>query len=225
MWCVPYIDGEFVNRMEEVLETYARPHDPREPVVCLDERPVVLHDDARPSTAITPGQPARRDYEYVRCGTANIFCVVEPLTGRRLTHATPRRDGRHFGLALGRVGRRYRRAKRIHLIVDNLSTHSEKSCIEAYGPRRGRALWRRFVVHYTPKHASWLNAAEMEASLVARQCLGRTRRRSLFTLQRDVARWRAAADNERRPIRWKFRVSDARRVFRYDRLAVPRSEH
>ena len=102
MWCVPAIDHEFVNRMEDVLRLYARPYDPTAPVICLDERPVVLHDEERAGTPIAPGRPARTDYEYVRKGTANIFCIVEPKTGRRLTHSTKRRAGGDFARAVPR---------------------------------------------------------------------------------------------------------------------------
>jgi hypothetical protein len=225
MWCVPAITPEFVGRMEDVLTTYALPYDAAEPVLCLDERPVVLHADARPPVPNRPGRPMRRDHEYVRHGTANIFAIIEPLTGRRLTHATPNRTGRQFGLALGKIARRYPNARRIHLVHDNLNTHCLKSCIEAYGDVAGRALWARFVVHHTPKHASWLNAAEMEISLVSRECLGTKRRPSFETLRVDVARWRTLADAEHRPINWQFRVSDARRVFKYDALNTPQSQH
>ena len=120
MWCVPVIDAEFIDRMEDVLEVYARPLDAREPVVCIDERPVVLHDSARPSIPLSHGKVARTDYEYVRRGTANIFCIVEPLTGRRLTHATANRTGRAFAQAVRKIARRYSRARRIHLVLDNL---------------------------------------------------------------------------------------------------------
>ncbi len=113
----------------------------------------------------------------------------------------------------------------IHLVVDNLSTHSQKACIDAFGERRERALWRRFKVHYTPKHASWLNAAEMAASLAARQCLGKRRIPDLPTLRREVAAWRGRATHEGATIRWKFRVADARRVFRYDPITITRSKH
>lgn len=225
MWCVPAIDREFVERMEDVLRLYARPRDPSAPVVCLDERPVVLREAARAGTSMAPGQVARADYEYVRKGTANVFCVIEPKTGRRLTYATRRRTGRDFARALHRIAKAYPRASRIHLVVDNLSTHSEKSCVAAFGKRRGRVLWRRFRVHYTPKHASWLNAAEMEASLVARQCLGKRRIPDLGTLRHEVRAWRAAATHAGCAIRWRFRVSDARRVFKYDALIFTRSEH
>jgi hypothetical protein len=225
MWCVPAIDGEFVERMEDVLSLYARPHDESEPVVCLDERPVVLHTSGRAAVAMRPGQPRRTDYEYARHGTANIFCIVEPSVGRHLTHATNDRTGRSFGLAMGRVARRYTRAKTIHIVLDNLSTHSEKSLVVAYGERKGRRLWRRFTVHHTPKHASWLNAAEMEVSLVARECLGRRRIGALWPLQCEVTNWNRRADRQRRAIKWKFRVADARRVFRYDGITTVRSEH
>jgi hypothetical protein len=120
MWCVPAIDGEFVERMEDVLRLYARPHRVREPVVCVDERPVVLRRSARPGAPLGPGRPSRTDYEYVRHGTANIFCMIEPLTGRRLTHATNDRKGRSFGLAMGRLARRYPSARTIHVVLSTL---------------------------------------------------------------------------------------------------------
>ena len=210
--------------MEDVLRVYARLYDPRRPVVCLDERPVVLHASKRPASPMEPGKSARIDYEYARHGTANAFCIVEPLTGRRLTHATRRRRYRDFAKALARIARRYSTATTIHLVVDNLSTHVEKACLVTYGDRRGRALWRRFTLHYTPKHGSWLNAAEMEVSLLARQCLGHRRIAAFNELRREVATWSRQADRRRRPIAWKFRVKDARRVFRYDGITTSRSE-
>lgn len=225
MWCVPQIDSQFVERMEDVLRLYARRHRGSEPVVCLDERPVQLLEPARPAVVMRPGRVARIDYEYVRAGTANIFCIVEPLTGRRLTYASRNRTGRAFTRALQRIARRYPAAKRIHLVLDNLSTHSKKSVIATLGAREGERLWRRFKIHHTPKHASWLNAAEMEASLVSRECLGSARIGHLHTLKSRVAAWRTRADRERRPIRWKFTVRDARRVFRYDGIITRRSEH
>lgn len=225
MWCVPQIDQEFIERMEDVLELYARPHRRSEPVVCLDERPVQLLDPARPAIPMTVGRPRREDYEYVREGTANIFCIVEPLTGRRLTYASKNRKGKAFARALWRIARRYRKARKIHLVLDNLSTHTRKSVVDAFGLVAGGRLWRRFDVHHTPKHASWLNPAEMEASLVSRECLGSRRIGHLHILKSEVAAWRQRADAECRPIRWKFTVSDARRVFRYDGIITPRTEH
>jgi hypothetical protein len=225
MWCVPEIDEEFVARMEDVLRLHARRYRASEPVVCLDERPVQLLDPARPSVPMKAGRVRRSDYEYVRAGTANIFCIVEPKTGRRLTYASANRTGKAFAHAMYRVGRRYGAARRIHMVVDNLNTHAKKSLTDAFGAAAGLKLWRRFKMHYTPKHASWLNPAEIEASLVSRECLGNRRIGHLHAFKSQVAAWRARADRERRPIRWRFTVKDARRVFRYDGIVTQRSEH
>jgi hypothetical protein len=225
MWCVPEIDEEYIDRMEDILRLYARSYDEHEPVVCLDERPVVLRADARPRQSGAPGRCTRVDYEYVRKGTANVFCIVEPLTGRRLTQATKNRTGRAFAAQLKRIARRYSRARRIHLVVDNLSTHTLKALVERYGESEGRALGRRFRIHYTPTHASWLNAAEIEASLVAREALGKRRFPSHRALRAHLALWRGRADRARRSIAWSFTVSDARKKFRYDRVITSRSKH
>jgi hypothetical protein len=225
MWCVPEIDQEFVVRMEDVLRLHARPYRESEPVVCLDERPVQLLDPSRPSVPMRGGRVRRSDYEYVRAGTANVFCIVEPKTGSRLTYASANRTGKAFAHAMYRVARRYKSARRIHMIVDNLNTHTKKSLIDALGPAAGATLWKRFKIHYTPKHASWLNPAEIEASLVSRECLGNRRIGHLHTLRSQVSAWRARADKAGRPIRWTFTVKDARRVFRYDGIVTRRSGH
>ena len=225
MWCVPELTTEFIERMEDVLRLYARKFDPQEPVICLDERPVVLHHDARRGLPMRPGRIKRTDYEYIRCGTANIFCIVEPLTGRRLTFATADRKRPAFVRALQKIALRYQHARLIHLVMDNLNTHSMNSAIEVLGDLAGRRLWRRFQVHYTPKHASWLDAAELEASLVARECLGSERVSSLVELISRVSAWRRAAESAQRTIDWTFRVDDARRKFRYDGLVTARSQH
>ena len=211
--------------MEDVLRLYARPLRRSEPVVVLDERPVVLHGAARPGRRARPGSIGRRDYEYVRRGTANIFCVLEPLTGRRLTYASADRKSPSFAAALQRIAHRYRRAKRIHLVMDNLSTHAKSCVVAALGLRRGTRLWRRFKVHYTPKHASWLNIAEMEASLVSRECLAGRRIGDLPTLHREVAAWSSAADEARRKVRWTYRVHDARRTFGYSAIKTSWERH
>jgi hypothetical protein len=225
MWCVPEISREFINRMEELLELYARPFDPEEPVVCLDERPVQLLAAERPGRRASPGKVAKRDYEYLRQGTANIFCVVEPRAGRHQTHATSNRKGRAFARALRRIARRYPRARTIHLVVDNLNTHVEKSLRDYLGDLAGKRLWKRFTLHYTPKHASWLNPAEMEASLVSRECLGRRRIGEYRILRKEISHWNQRADRTRRCINWTWRVSDARRVFRYGGIITSRAEH
>ena len=210
--------------MEDVLRVYARPYNAAEPVVCIDERSNVLHTSTRPGTALQCGQPARIDYEYQRNGTANAFCIVEPLTGRRQTYASRRRCYRDFAMALAKISRRYKNATRIHIIADNLNTHCQLACTKMYGDERGDALWRRFRFHYTPKHGSWLNAAEMEVSLLARQCLGGRRIPDFETLTREIRAWSRQADRRRIPIQWRFRVRDARRVFKYDGIITIRSK-
>ena len=171
-----------------------------------------------------PGRTRRSDYEYVRGGTANIFCIVEPLTGRRLTYASKNRTARAFTRAIERIARRYSTADVIHLVMDNLNTHAKKSLVDTMGAAKAEDLWKRFRVHHTPKHGSWLNVAEMEASLVSRECLGRRRIGHLHTLKAHVCAWRRRADRERRPVRWKFTVTDARRLFRYDGIITRRSK-
>ena len=211
--------------MEDVLRLYARPWSKTAPVVCFDERPVVLHDDARAGLPMKPGRVGQRDYEYVRKGTANIFCVVEPKSGKRLSYATPSRTGPEFAKAMAKLARAYPCAKKIHVVMDNLNTHFRKSVVSHYGEKRGGLIWKRFVVHYTPKHASWLNMAEMEASLVSRECLGSRRLGSFDQLAAEVEAWRRAAVASGRTIEWKFRVHDARRVFRYDGILTTPTGH
>jgi hypothetical protein len=212
MWYVPKLDEEYIQRMEEILDVLSLPADEREPVVALDERPVQLVDSARPGMAMAAGRVARTDYEYVRCGTANVFCIVEPKAGRHHTHATPNRKAPQFAAAIKRVALSHARARTIHLIVDNLNTHCQKSPTDAFGPEQGRELWRRFTVHYTPKHGSWLNPAELEASLWSRQCLGRNRVATLIELIRRTRLWNARANRGRHSIHWRFTTDDARRL-------------
>lgn len=225
MWCVPRIDEEYVARMDDVLDTLAQPADVSEPVVALDERPVVLRDAARPGRPASPGRVARQDYEYVRRGTANIFCIVEPKAGRHLTYATPNRTAKQFAHALRRIARRYQSAKTIHLVMDNLNTHCQNSLCTTFGQDAGRELWSRFTVHYTPKHGSWLNPAEIEASLWSRECLGRLRVGSFAELRRRTSRWNADAHRRRRKITWRFTKEQARSVFKIEQIATSQSKH
>jgi hypothetical protein len=161
-WCVPKLTDEFRERMEDVLTLYEQPHDPAEPVVCLDEQPYQLLDDVRSPTAATPGQVAKEDHEYRRCGTSNVFVAVEPTAGRRHVWVRHRRTKRDFARVASALVRRCPRAKQIHLVVDNLNTHTPQALIEALGPARAARVLKRLVWHYTPKHASWLNMAEIE---------------------------------------------------------------
>ena len=155
MWCVPELNEEFIERMEDVLKLYARPFKYSEPVVALDERPVQLLDPERTAIPMRSGAPQRTDYEYVRRGTANIFCVVEPLTGDRLTRATRNRTGAAYARMLARIAKRFSYARTIHLVQDNLSTHTKKSLDRDLRSQSGtRPVESIFTVHYSPSTAA-----------------------------------------------------------------------
>jgi hypothetical protein len=219
MWCVADLTPEYIQKMEDVLAVYERPYDASEPVVCLDEKPVSLHRDVRPPTLAKPGKPAKRDNEYERCGTANVFGVVEPKAGRHFTMATSDRSGLQFARMIGSLADRYRSVRTIHLVMDNLNTHGLKSLMDCFGQEEGRRLWERFTIHYTPKHGSWLNQAEIELSLYSRQCLGTRRFLDLGFLQRETTAWNGQTDRKRTTINWKFTRRQARRTFRYEKSA------
>ena len=225
MWCVPKLDETYIERMENLLDLYERPKNKAEPVVCLDERPVVLHDSKRHSSPCRPGRAAHKDYECKRCGTANVFCILEPKAGRHLTHATANRKRGAFARALKRIARAYPQATTIHLVLDNLNTHNEKSLIEQYGEDLGRKLWKRFTVHYTPTHASWLNQAEIGLSMWSRECLGKRRIPTLKLLKRETDIWNRGVNRERRKFNWRFTSKKARQRLRYKRVSKPRSEY
>jgi len=162
MWCVAELNEEYIAKMEDVLEVYERPYNPKEPVVCLDEKPVTLHADVRPALPAKPGRETRQDNEYERRGTANLFCAVEPKAGRHFTFATPDRSAPEFVKVAVDLALRYPAAKTIHLIVDNLNIHRRKSLTDLLGDEIGAEVWDRFTIHYTPTHGSWLNQAEIE---------------------------------------------------------------
>ena len=170
--------------MEDVLETYERPYDAQEPVVCVDEKPVTLHADIRPPSPATPGREARRDSEYERCGTANVFCAVEPKGGRHFTSPTPDRSAFEFARFVCELAMQYPDAKTIHLVMDNLNTHTVAALYNTFEPAEARRIARKLEIHYTPKHGSWLNMAEIELSVFGRQCLTQ-HIPDVETLQRD----------------------------------------
>jgi len=224
MWCVADLNEEYIDKMEDVLETYERPYDTAQPVVCLDEKPVTLHAEVRPASPAKPGKEARRDSEYERCGTANVFCAVEPKAGRHFTFPTTDRSGYQFAQVLFHLAMRYQKATTIHLVMDNLSSHHKKSLTDFYGEEMGDEVWNRFTVHYTPKHGSWLNQAEIEIGLFKRQCLGRRRIPDLKTLRRESGAWNRRINRARTKITWTFDRKTARRKFDYKRKSFRRSE-
>ena len=215
MWCVAELNEDYITNMEDVLETYERPYASKEPVVCLDEKPVTLHADVRPATAASPGREARRDSEYQRCGTANVFCAVEPKAGRHFTFPTPDRSGFEFAQVVFQLAMQYPDAETIHLVLDNLTIHRRKSLTDLYGEETGGEIWERFTIHYTPTHGSWLNQAEIEISLFSRQCLGARRITDLKTLRRETRAWNRRMNRARTKINWKFDRRAARRKFGY----------
>jgi transposase len=199
--------------MEDVLGTYEQPYNPAEPVVCLDEKPITLHAEVRPPSAAEPGREARQDSEYKRCGTANVFCAVEPKAGRHFTFATPDRSAFQFAQVAFDLAMQYPDATTIHLVMDNLNIHRRKSLTDLLGEEVGGEVWSRFTVHYTPTHGSWLNQAEIEIGLLSRQCLGCQRIPDLKTLDREVRAWNRDVNRRRTRINWKFDRRAARRKF------------
>jgi transposase len=210
-WCIPAeASGEFVWRMEDVLEVYTRPHDPKRPQVCMDEVSKQLLADARPALPPSPGRPRRVDYEYERRGTANLFLCCEPLSGWRSIRVTERRtrlDWAHQIKDL--VDVYYPEAEKIVLVLDNLNTHSPGSLYEAFPPAEAKRLADKLEIHHTPKHGSWLNIAEIELSTLSGQCLDR-RIPDRETLEREVAAWEAERNALGGAVNWRFTTEDAR---------------
>jgi hypothetical protein len=223
MWCVADLNEDYIAKMEDVLETYERPHDPQQPVLCLDEKPVTLHADVRPASAAQPGREARHDNEYERRGTANVFCAVEPKAGRHFTFATPDRSACEFAQVALKLALQYPAAETIHLVMDNLNIHRRKSLTDVLGEQVGGEVWDRFTVHYTPTHGSWLNQAEIEIGIFSRQCLGSRRIPDLKSLQREARAWNRRMNRSRTRINWKFDRKAARLKFGYKRKSFMRS--
>ncbi len=202
--------GEFVARMEDVLEVYHRPYDPDRPLVCLDEVPVQLVSEARVPLPPAPGRPLRFDYEYRREGVANLFMVFEPLLGWRHVEVTQRRTARDLAEVLRFLAEElHPGAERLVLVTDNLNTHTTGCPYEAFAPERARRIAARLEWHYTPKHGSWLNMAEVELAALARQCLGR-RIGSIEELLRAVGAWAEERNERMVEARWQFTTAKAR---------------
>lgn len=196
--------------MEDVLEVYTRPYDPERPQVCVDEVSKQLVKDITPPVPMQPGQPAREDYEYERCGTANLFMICEPLAGRRHVKVTDRRTSADFALVLRDLSDvHYPEAQKIVLVMDNLNTHKLSVLYQVFPPDEARRILQRFEVHYTPKHASWLNMAECELSVLSRQCLDQ-RIESPSRLTEEVAAWEQQRNAQHVHIDWRFTTADAR---------------
>ena len=196
--------------MEDVLEVYTRPYDPARPVVCLDELNKQWVAEIQTPLPVEPGQPARFDYEYERCGTANLFMINEPLIGQRHVTVTEPRTAVDFAQVVRDLLEvHYPHAEKVVLVIDNLNTHKPAALYQAFEPAVARSLIDRLEIHYPPKHGSWLNMAEIELSILSRQCLDR-RIPDLDTVTREVAAWEQARNANPRPVNWRFTTPDAR---------------
>jgi DDE superfamily endonuclease len=196
--------------MEDVLEVYTRPYDPKRPQVCLDEASKQLVAETRMPLPVAPGQPARVDYEYERRGTANLFMLFEPLAGKRRVQVTERRTTADFAWVIkGLVDDDYPEAEKIVLVMDNLNTHKPAALYEVFEPAEARRLLDKLEIHYTPKHGSWLTMAETELSVLSRQCLDR-RIDNQTELTEEVAAWEHGRHEAEVRVEWRFTTADAR---------------
>jgi hypothetical protein len=208
--CIPSVDSEFVWRMEAVLDLYAQPYDPLEPVICFDETNKPLTKETRTPLPMEPGQPERYDYEYERNGTANLFLFFEPRSGWRHVEVTERRTKPDFAHPMKALVDIHRPdARQIHLVIDNLNTHSPKSLYETFSAEEARRITKKLVFHYTPKHGRWLNQAEIEFSILQKQCLDR-RIPDTPTLTTEIGAWEDERNDAQATIRWMFQVENAR---------------
>jgi len=195
--------------MEQVLDVYKRPYDPLQPLICMDESSRQLIRAVRLPLKATRGKVEREDYEYERCGVCNIFMAVEPLAGKRLVSVTERKTRTDWAKFLEKIAKNYAHARKITLVMDNLNTHTAGSLYETFTPEQAKSLWERFEFIYTPKHGSWLNMAEIELSVLSRQCLSR-RMDSAELLRSEVDAWQAQRNTKGAKINWQFTTNDAR---------------
>jgi len=210
MWCIPRVDGEYVARMEDVLELYAEPADPKRPVVCFDESPIQLIGEVRQPIPAGPGQRERYDYEYSRNGTVTLFVVLDVHRPWRKVKVTERRAAQDYAQCLRElVDVHYPDAACIRVVQDNLSTHSGGALYQAFPPAEARRILRRLEFHYTPKHASWLNMVEIEIGVLRGQCLDR-RIDDPKCLRREIAAWERQRNAAGARIKWMFTTDKAR---------------
>jgi len=196
--------------MEDVLDVYHRPYNPEIPVVCMDESSKQLIGESVQPIPMTTGRPALVDHEYIRNGVAAVFLEVEPLAGRRHVEVTEHRGRKEWAEFIrGMLDERYPAAKKVVLVMDNLNTHDAASLYETFPPEKARQLAERLEIHYTPKHGSWLDIAEIELSVLTRQCLNR-RIETIETMRSEVQSWYRDRNNRQTKVKWQFTCADAR---------------
>lgn len=210
MWCIPQVDGEYVARMEDVLDLYAEDPDPKRPVVCFDESPTQLIGEVRQPIPAEPGQIERYDCEYKRNGTANLFIFLDVHRPWRKVKVTDSRAAVDFAACMRELADvHFPKAERIRVVLDNLSTHSAGALYQAFPPHEARRVLRRLEFHYVPKHASWLNMVEIEIGVLRSQCLDR-RIANRQQLVSEIAAWERQRNASRARIKWMFTTAKAR---------------
>ena len=211
MYCLPgEPSAEFVCAMEDVPDIYHMPYDPMRPMICLDETCKQLVGEMRQPLPVAPGCPARHDHQYVRKGVGNVFMMLEPLTGRCHVRVSERRTMTDWALTIKElVDVHYPEAAMITLVMDNLSTHKKAALYEVFAPEEAKRIANKLDIHYTPKHGSWLNMAEIGLNVLARQCLDR-RIASIQELGKQVKAWLLQRMDDAAPINWRFTTADAR---------------
>ena len=203
-------NSDFVANMERVLDVYKRPLNKDLPLVCMDESPKQMIKETRLPIEMKPGHDTKEDFEYERCGVANIFLASEPLTGKRYVEVTERKTKRDWANFIKQIADDwYKDAPKITLVMDNLSTHKPAALYEAFEPKEAKRIWDRFEFIYTPKHGSWLNMAEIELNVLMGQCLNR-RIDNMETMKKEVRAWQTHRNNKEAKIKWRFTTDDAR---------------
>ena len=210
-WCLPPVaDAEFIAAMEDVLDVYERPYDPMHPVVCMDEKPYQLLGDVRESWAMRPGDDKKVDSEYERKGTCCIFAMVEPLAGRHHVSVREHRKAVDWAEEIEYlVDVMYPSVEKIVLVMDNLNIHKPASLYKRFTPEKAHRLISKLEIHYTPKHGSWLDIAEIELNVMTRQCLSR-RIPSVEKLRKELSVWESERNNYYAKVDWQFKTADAR---------------
>jgi transposase len=210
MWCIANIDGEYIARMEDLLDLYAEPHDPKRPVICFDESPIQLIGEVRVPIVPKPGKRYRYDSEYKRNGTANLFVMVDANRSWRKVKVTDRRANEDFAVCMrDLVDVHYPDADKVRVVMDNLSTHTASALYQTFPAVEARRILRRLEFHYTPRHASWLNIVEIEIGVMRRQCLDR-RIASRCLLETEIRTWERCRTESGARIRWMFSTEQAR---------------
>lgn len=203
MWCIQEITPEYRKRMYDVLDLYNEPYDPKRPVICIDEKPKQLIEDVRVPIPMKPGSPEKYDYQYKRNGSINIFMAVEPKGGKRYTKVTDQRTKKDFAIYLQSVLSNYKNTEKTRVVFDNLNTHTKKALDETFGEKESEKILQNVEFHYTPKHGSWLNAAEIEIGVMDAQCTKR-RIKNKEILTKEVNAWTKQRNKQKNKINWTF---------------------